>query len=598
MNLTMKPRPIPPTWQAGERRRDVLLLTTALVLAVAVLRPVAAFADPDPAAGQSFAPPTLPAPTDTVLPRIGVDPGVPDEADHMLDSFGEQTARPGVAGPPPGWSFSPVLAVSEEYTTNAGAVAGIGINGGGSDWVTLIQPSIAIDDNSRLLMLHADYRPTGVIFANNSGFSQFEEAGDASMVFTAVPDWLYLDARGSIGEQAVFGGLGPSSAISLGRDNLETISSVAVSPYVAHEFGGTGMFKAGYSFEYTSVDAPGNLDQQVQSPYPFLLPSQYGSSWLETNRVFASFTTGPDFGRFRNKIAVDADFYDGSGALRDAHRVLATDDASYALTRLVRLVGQIGYEDTNYPAVGFSYTGPIGAAGITLTPDQYSSLTMEYRYVDGYGAPYVQGSWQVTPRLRVFGGYSEGISSFAQDIQNTLLYGGTDATGATASTQLAAPLIDTTNAVAANEALSLERRLSASAAWFGDRDTITLSGQYERNTQVGNPFALYPAYERAGFNTSGIGNFTTRGWSVYSSWQHSILEDLTSYVYVAYGNATTALLAESPGDSVSVEVQLQKSFAHGLSAYIRYGGTYFTSGNNSGPYGDDSTFTIGVVKHF
>jgi uncharacterized protein (PEP-CTERM system associated) len=589
----------------GWNTKRTLRFASIFALSLSVLLPHRVRADTPNAAAAStmgsdsdsgMAPPAVPAPTDAVLPRIGADPGVADEDDHMLNAFNGGSRVSGAQAMQPGWHFTPQIAISEEYTTNAGALTGTGLNGGGSDFVTLIQPSIAIDDVSQRLTLHVDYRPTEEIFANNSGFTQFEESADGSVLFAAVPDWLYLDARGSIGQQSVFGGLGPNTTITLSPNNRETIGTAGITPYVAHDFGGTGTLQAGYGFMYTAIDAPGNLNNEIASPYPFLLPSQYGSSWLETNRAFASFTTGPDFGRLRDKIGVDANIYDGSGALRDAHRILVTDDVSYAVNRFVSVLGQIGYEDMNYPRVGYSYNGLIGAGGVTLTPNQYSSLTAEYRYVDGFGAPYVQASYQLTPRLRIFGGYSEGISTFDQDAQNSLLYGGTDVTGARASTLLAAPILDNTNSFGANQALSHERRLSATAVWFGDRDVITAGVQHERDTEVGNPFALYgPAF--AHVTGTGTGDFTTKGWVGSASWRHDFTETISGYIYGQYGNSTTALLAQELGDSVSVDVELRKSFAWGLSAYVRYGGTYFVSGN-SGPYGSDSNFTIGAIKRF
>jgi uncharacterized protein (PEP-CTERM system associated) len=590
-------RPLPAwTLQRALRCAGIFALSLSVLLPhrVRADTPAPAAADTD---SGGMAPPAVPAPTDTVLPRIGADPGVPDEDDHLLNSFDGGNRLAGAEALKPGWTFTPQIAISEEYTTNAGAIAGVnGFRGGGSDWVTLIQPSIAIDDVGQRLNLHADYRPTEEIFANNSGFTQFEQSADGSLLFAAVPNWLYLDARGSIGQQSVFGGLGPNTTITLSRDNRETVGTAGISPYVAHDFGGTGTLQAGYGFLYTAVDAPGNLNNAVDSQYPFLLPSQYGSSWLETNRAFASFTTGPDFGRFRDKVSVDANIYDGSGALRDGHRVLATDDVSYAINRFISVLGQIGYEDMNYPRIGYSYKGVVGAGGVTLTPNQYSSLTAEYRYVDGFGAPYVQASYQLTPRLRVFGAYSEGISSFDQDAQNSLLYGGTDVTGERASTLLAAPLLDTSNSFGANQALSHERRLSATAVWIGDRDTVTAGVQHERDTEVGNPFRLYgPAYANV-YGTQG-GGFTTKGWVESASWRHDFTDTLSGYLYGQYGNSTSALLAQELGDSVSVSVELRKAFAWGLSAYVRYGGTYFVSGN-AGPYGNDSTFTIGAIKRF
>ena len=131
--------------------------------------------------------PETPAPTDTVLPRTGIDPAVSDLREHLLDSYGDAPPAPhGVS--PPGLLVAFQLGVSEEYTDNAGAVAGA--SGAGSDFITMIQPRLDITDTSQRVQASIDYAPIGQVYAENSSFSQLQQQGNGDVLVTALPGGL------------------------------------------------------------------------------------------------------------------------------------------------------------------------------------------------------------------------------------------------------------------------------------------------------------------------------------------------------------------------------------------------------------------------
>ena len=391
----------------------------------------------------------------------------------------------------------------------------------------------------------------------------------------------------------MFGGVGPGTTVTLSPDERETVSSFSVSPYVVREFGGAGTLQAGVGYSYTATDAPnlsGGRDAVLEDP---LLQNggAFGNSNLSTDRAYANFTTGEDLARLRDKAGFDSSFYAGSGALAGGRRVLATDDVSYALSRLVTLLAEAGFEDLDYPRSDYRYVGAVGSGGTVLTFARGSTLTLEYRYTDGFGSFYAQGSVQASPRIRVFGGYSEGISTFDLDQQDTLLSGNTDATGAAASGLLAAPLLIGSNFFGANQNLSRLARLNLTATYLGDYDTVTISVQRETTTPVGRQVGVL-----AQISTSGIfGNVSER---------HQLTDTLDLTCFVQYGSSRTGLVAESSGDEVSVSVGIEKAFPRQLSAYLRFGGNYYVSGSAvaaaglRGLSGDQSDVIIGAVKRF
>ena len=104
------------------------------------------------------------------------------------------------------------------------------------------------------------------------------------------------------------------------------------------------------SYSYSATDAPGSLANPVLPPgLPAFLQQEllqnegaYGNSAQGTERAYANFTTGENYGRLLDRVGVDASFYTGGGALAGGRRVLLTDDASYAVDRLVTVLGRGG----------------------------------------------------------------------------------------------------------------------------------------------------------------------------------------------------------------------------------------------------------------
>ena len=430
------------------------------------------------------------------------------------------------------------------------------------------------------------YQPTGQIYVRNSDYSQFEQQFTGDALATLLHGWLYLDVRGSVSQQSVYGGLGPANTVTLAPDNRETVSDVSISPYMTRSLGGAGTVQLGAGYIYSATDAPG----QTARNFAGNGFGAYGSSYLATKRAFASFTTGENLGRLSNRVGTDDDFYDGGGALAGGRRILVNDDVSYALNRLVTLLGEVGYEDLAYPQSAYFYSGPVGSGGFKLTPNRTSSLLVEYRYVDGFGSAYVQGSLQASPRLRLFGGYSAGISTFEQDTQNTLLDTPSDATGVAATVLQAAPLLGNTNAFSSNQNLNRLHRLSATVTYLGNVDTVTASLERETTSPIGRLVGYAPV------STSGIFGSVTE--------HHELTPVMSLSVFVQYGSNRTGLLQAESGDTVSVSVGVDRSFSPTLTGYVRVGGTYVVSGSDFGALGyqglngDDTTVIVGGVKRF
>ena len=322
----------------------------------------------------------------------------------------------------------------------------------------------------------------------------------------------------------------------------------------------------------------------------FVLPGNYGDSWLATHRVFATYTTG-ELGRLHGRAAFDGSAYAGSGALRGAHRVVADDELGYALVRWIGLVGDLGFEDLRYGGVpGFHYSGPAGAAGVRLTPDPTSTATVEYRYIDGSGGLFVQGSVQAAPHTRILGGYSQGITTEQQDLQDALLAGATDPVGDPIEAAAGAGLLgaDTLsgaqNFSASQNDVFRTTRLDATLAWQRDRNTIALS--VERQTQ-----RLVTSAAPA---TASLGD---RGYEVTAEFTRELRPGLTGVAALSYGDRLPTGQAGRSERTVTASAGLTRQFSDTLSGFATYTGTFLASAF-AGRELSQNAFVVGLQQRW
>jgi uncharacterized protein (PEP-CTERM system associated) len=551
--------------------------------------------------------PSVPPISGALLPATGVNPSDPNLRSDLLDAFGQNTPpTPGGAAAGPNWQYTPAITVSEAFTTNANNFNGYstGPTQHRDDAITLISPSLIVVGNTQLVQVNLNYAPTGVIYAENSDYSQFRQQFNGDILATAIPGLLFLDTRGSIFQTPVFGGTGVVNTDLLPPSQRETTSNISATPYLVKPFGGTGTLETGVSYIYTATEAPSFLTPGA-ADVPSALPYDYGSQWLATRRVFGTFTTGEDFGRFQDSLDSDNSFYDGSSALRGAHRILLTNDVSYAVNRFIALLGEFGYENLSYPDEDYSYVGGVWSAGARITPNAQSSITLEYRYIDGLTAPYAYGYWQITPRIRVFGAYSAGITTFAQDQQNGLLSGDPNATGAIASANLGAPLINNASLFGANQALNRAERASISMSYIADRDIVSANYSHQRTSPVSNLLGLpNSVLAELGISQAELAEFglltteTSISTQASASWHRDWRPDLGSDFQLGY---TKNLVAETTGgqySSIGVSLAFTKTFARAWSARLSYTGNFYIGGSTQASDLNTNTITISLSKSF
>ena len=147
------------------------------------------------------------------------------------------------------WQVVPVLSVRESYTDNANLAPSARARG---ELTTEVSPGVNITANDGpRLNLALSYTLHKVLYTRQADRTNqhLDAAGHAEVL----PDWLYLDARSSIGLRNI-SAFGPQRVDATQvTDNSSQVRSHSVSPYLRHSF--RGLATAVLRYDHQRVDS-------------------------------------------------------------------------------------------------------------------------------------------------------------------------------------------------------------------------------------------------------------------------------------------------------------------------------------------------------
>ncbi|SEN80832.1 uncharacterized protein, PEP-CTERM system associated [Duganella sp. CF517] len=287
------------------------------------------------------------------------------------------------AAPAADWNVVPVLSMRESYTDNVN-LASTGARG---ELTTEVSPGVSItaSDGPRL-NLALSYALQKVLYTRQADrtHQQLDAAGHAEVL----PDWLYLDARSSIGLQNV-SAFGPQRVDAAQvTDNSRQVRSHSFSPYLRHYV--RGLATAVLRYDYQRVDSGDLLGVRNDGAALRLTGDNAGRRWnwdldLERRHIDDA-ATSP---------------------------VTMTDGAltlSYALNNDIALFSTGGYEKRDYASSRGTPAGHYWTAGATWSPSPRTSVSASFgrRY---FGKTYtLDASYRMRSMLWTLD-YSEDITS-------------------------------------------------------------------------------------------------------------------------------------------------------------------------------------------
>ncbi|MHA7873146.1 MAG: porin family protein, partial [Hyphococcus sp.] len=253
--------------------------------------------------------------------------------------------------------------------------------------------------------------------ADSSDFVINQNIG-ASSTFTAVDNWLYLDAAGQTSRQLVGDNAPFSANINAARGAQANVHSYTVSPFVFHEMADQSSVELRYRWSQTFVDDANTLFNPT------------GGNFLNDSRsqeAVASYDSGRAFDgiRFRTTVYGIETIDDGSDffPIPFTYRQGSIfTDIQIPLTSKFALSGAAGYdkvETDDAAAIFFNedeLTGAFWRGGFTARPSRRAQIRLEYgrRYDDEFIDAAI--SAELSSRLFFVAGASRTFQTRAQAI--------------------------------------------------------------------------------------------------------------------------------------------------------------------------------------
>ena len=441
-----------------------------------------------------------------------------------------------------------------------------------ADLVTSILPSLTLSGQSRLVQANVTYAPDVQLYANTSQQDQVAQLFNGSLLATAVPDTLFFAAHGYGNQQSASGNYGQGGLPYYSNQNRTNTISFDASPYATHRFGGLGTARAGYVFSYTDTtgNAPFNTLARPLQPSLLLSPAlnqNFANGTTRSNEEYANFTTGENFGRFNDSARLDAVQYSSTGnaVLSGARRLTAIDSAGYGINRTIAALASVGYEDINYGGTNpVRIRDAVWSVGFRLTPNERSTFTFAYGHRDGFDAPQASASYAVTSRLRVFGSYTEGLTTSQEEIQDSLDATTVDQFGNSIDTVTGAPALISDQLLPQQNELYRLSRFSASAVTTYDRDVFSLNVEAERRKVISNGSTL----------NNGLNGFSDRAVYGSGSWTHALTPVLSGTASLFYTNTKSQTVPATALQTVGLNLQTGYALTPTLTGTAGY---YVTS---------------------
>jgi uncharacterized protein (PEP-CTERM system associated) len=297
------------------------------------------------------------------------------------------------------WEIRPRITLSEIFSDNPDLVSSSQAK---SDWITEITPAVSIKREGGRIKVQADYRMTGLIYANDSDRNDILHGLDGRANAELVEDWFYVDATARISQQlrdgarsgdtgvvgvggvgGIGGGVGGGGQVGIsGINNTSQVGGYSISPYLKRRLGSFATVEARLTYEDVLSDDSDVSDGQT---------TRYRLSAVSGN-MYYPLTWSASYEKS------DTTYSDSDDTSNDR----AALNARYTLNKDFGLLGRAGLEKNDYSGVDedeedYHYVG----LGFSYTPSRRFSADVYYNYSnDEDNKHFLSGSVTLNPTPR------------------------------------------------------------------------------------------------------------------------------------------------------------------------------------------------------
>jgi uncharacterized protein (PEP-CTERM system associated) len=453
-------------------------------------------------------------------------------------------APSGLSGPvasTTGLQFTPSIGVSEQAIIG-GFPKYLGFN---NEFITSVTPGLRIAGAAPIGRIEFDYQPSFELYARESQDSGVNQSLNGSFTTELIPGRLNLNASAYLTQQATAGGFTPGGYTAIGPHQRTTTQSYLISPNYQQKFIGLGALDVVYSAQYTRQS--GNSAALSGSQQPYFVPNDVFSQ-----TGLARFTTVPLYANTDDRVQISATQYIGTGILLGSSKIRAQDEIRYAFRPRDLIILSGGYEDLRYQGVPPTHIADaIWSIGVQLHPRRHVEIIAAYRHRDGFNAPYLRATLQLTPRTTLSANYAETLATQEQGIAANLAGGIVNFNGQTVGGVGQTPILLTNNSLSVQSGLFRIHQFSIATTTRWSRDSLSLNLLHSNETLVAN--------------APGTSGFSQHTLSASANFSHQLTPNATVAAYFDYS-------------TISYPIAGQFSRANQLPVYVgAITGSYLTA---------------------
>jgi uncharacterized protein (PEP-CTERM system associated) len=265
--------------------------------------------------------------------------------------------RLGMAGNAPqtgegGWRIRPRMSILETYTDNV-TFARDDLKK--SDFITQINPGLAITGVGRRFNFTGEYMMNNLIYADQSSFTRTRHQLNANATAELIENLLFVDGRALMTQQNITL-VGPQAIDNVNvTGNRADVRNFSVSPYIRHRFQDFATTELRYTRNVTSSSANPLRNSQADA-------FQAG---LTSGTAFTAFNWGLNYS---NQTV----HFDGTSRTVELERSIAS--VGYRVTPQFGVTATGGYERNSFISIRGNPSSPTWTVGFSWMPSERTSI--------------------------------------------------------------------------------------------------------------------------------------------------------------------------------------------------------------------------------
>ncbi len=379
-------------------------------------------------------------------------------------------------GNPTALQLTPSIGISQLYTQNQ-----VGTGSSQPQFVTQITPGVSVTGETARTKINFNYQPTFNHFDNGGSQDRVDQNLNTDGEITPITDALTVKFQGFANEANASGNASNQQGILVPTNNRILYYIGNVVPRYQQNFSDLATLEASYSINSTNTSVGGTK-----------LPGLgINSTDSLGQNALVSIGSAESFGRFGARADFSHNTNSGSGANTQSTSDVDTVTISYHFNRNFFISGSIGYQSINYPNQGaanpgYQNSGVTFTVGVTITPNDLSTIAIGYGRQQGAYSPTIQVGYALGPRTNISASYLVTVQNQLTATLQNLKYLTYDQFGNPIDSRTGLPFSAVNQTFGSQNILFRDKPALVSISHQFTRSSITLTGQYEvRNSLSG-----------------------------------------------------------------------------------------------------------------